>query len=407
MGNALASPGPFANWRKDIGCTGRAYAGALKAINLISSVDPRADAFRARIEASQRLAVRIEAKDKYFDDMPPQVISIVQSTSSASELKQLLQDIAQQILCFGAKIDPAALPSFERIALLFGFEHSSYELLDSLGSIFKNMQVSDADKDLIASEIYEATTPYTVGDAATRMLYALNDIPQDPEHYTLDWRIKQYRSLTIKLEGLITKIRGAKPLKPLSVKELLRELRKYGPIISADPTKYLDELSDLVGLGFIINDTCMEEAARTHVLTFYANMFMCAFKPFVKQDRLRVFQERKESRVPGFEKVNIYVQGWLHHPVLGNLPIKIQLRFQRAMLRESAMYYAHKYYDRWELPPWAEGIDFDKISSQEEVEEALYLKFKEYFRSAKPGKPFRVADVLTPSKAWAPLFKWQ
>jgi len=399
---AGASPGAFANWQSNVGGIRRTTAGGLKQINrllaLAAPFSSLPQELQSRVELLQRKLVLPENAFDYRGDMPAEVISIIQSTSSIEELGQLLENIAREVINFGGKIKPEALHHFELISILFGFESNPYDILESMASRFKNLQVSAADQDLITREFYTGTDPYDVETAYVMVLRTLKDMPQDPR-YTFDGRIKQPRSLILKLGRALAKLKGAPLQKPLTVAELFAGIRSFGPTIAADPAIYFD---DLVGFKFIINDLGMDVAERTAMLTYFAELIKSYFNPLAREGSLHITQERKESCVPGFEKANLYLQDWLDHPVLGALPIKIQFRFLKAMCIESAMYYTYKRYGIWTLPPWAKGIDFDRVTSFEQLQRMLYANFKKHF-TAK-GHPFDIREVLTPSPGWAFLF---
>ena len=183
-------------------------------------------------------------------------------------------------------------------------------------------------------------------------------------------RIKQYRSLTLKLEKIKTR-----QVKPQYFAKEAAELS----------SRYLD---DVLGFYFIIDDEGMYRKKMAKMLTAYSNRVEEGLKSRFKS--IQITKIRKESRLKGFEAVNLFIQGLIDHKDLGKLPIKIQFRFKTALYGESAMYYVYKRYNEWKLPPWAEHIDFRVITTFRELQTKLFNNFKEYSRGSVPDKPFSI-----------------
>ena len=343
----------------------------------------------------------LTSRINYKKDMPWEVISIVQNATSVGEIKDILVKVLREIQC-GATIDPEVLPHLEKIAILFGFEHNLSCLLESYASIYKNFQVPEGDKELVWAAFYDSRN-YSVEDAieeAELAIYrALVGMPRDPEAYTVDSRIKQYLSLVLKVGRILEELDGPKISKGIStVREMLERLEQHRSVIASDPVRYFD---DLIGFKFVINDAEMDDQARRDALTHYSDLVEGALALL---GSIRVTKSRKESRVPGYEAVNLYVQGLLNHRLYGNLPIKIQFRFREAMLQEAAMYYTYKMYGCWEMPPWAKDINFDEITTFEQLQEALFSNFKQFFATSKPATQFSIRDAITMPPGWPSLF---
>ena len=85
---------------------------------------------------------------------------------------------------------------------------------------------------------------------------------------------------------------------------------------------------------------------RTQALSGYVARVKAQLEPL---PNTQITTIRKQSRVLGYEAVNMFIYGLLNHKIFGALPIKIQFRFKTALYQESAMYYTYKRYGRWEM----------------------------------------------------------
>ncbi len=379
-------------------------------IILILLILPQQPSFALRPMASGKRADGITLEPDYWADMPEEVISIARQFDSIDDLEEWVGRIILDMHS-GGQITPEALSSLETICLLFGFESKPDNgLMESRATFFKNMQVSGRDKDLIhevfySSEQYEPNDelvwePDTMWETIEFQFYKiLKHVIENDNKVQLFSRIKQYKSLFLKLERITAGMENANDYKPsLNVAEIIKKIMARRAIIAANPAEYFD---DILGFNFVIDDTGMSEDERKDALTAYSDQVEEALRVY---SGIKITKIRKESRIPGFEAVNLFIQGWLNHKVFGALGIKVQFRFKTALFQESAMYYTYKRYNRWELPPWAQTVDFKQIASFRQMQEILFTNFKKYFESRELARHFSVSDVLTMPSGWPSSF---
>lgn len=331
----------------------------------------------------------------YLSDIPKEIISIVHQFNSFQDFEPWFNNVVQTAT-MGAEFTNEALSFFETLALLFGLESKPDKgLSDSKGSIVKNMQLNLVDKEKIWEFFYNPKRFFErdeFEEIEARMYVLFDRIKQEKDDFIVHSRIKQYKSLMLKMNRIIAQL-DKKSKEQLSVSETIEHIRKHKETIATDSVKYIE---DFIGFNFIIDDTDMDAEERSKKLTEYSEQVILLLKEYPE---LKLTILRKESRVKGFEAVNLFVQGWLPHKELGDLPIKIQFRFKRALQQESPMYYMYKKYGLWELPPWAENINFDKIASFRKLQKILFNNFKQYSSNSLPVTPFSIFDhVKNPSR---------
>ncbi len=281
---------------------------------------------------------------------------------------------------------------------MFGFESKPDQgLLASKGSILKNMQVSTEDKERIWQIFYNPSqyeSNKDLGEVVTQIYVALSGITGPGSRVVLFDRIKQYKSILLKLANVVSRLDNTPRVAVPDAETLIARAIALGDQIAADPIANFD---DLIGFNVIIDDTDLDESGRSEALTNYSARVESLLS---SHPELRISKIRKESRAPGFEAINLYVQGWLNHRNFGDLSIKIQFRFKTAMYRESAMYYSYKTYGRWEMPPWASKISFGEIKSFRELQQELVTNFKTYVAGVKSPARFSIGDRLQMPPGW-------
>lgn len=351
------------------------------------------------------LKVKTPASQEY-QDPPEEVIDIVRRFKTFDEFERWLDKVFLDIHT-GGKLTNEKLHFIEILCLLFGFEHRP-DCEERRASIVKNMQLTEKDKSLIYNMFYSSDKYKLNGEIrweADTMLETITYQIQDALKEMVDndkvisyTRIKQYGSLLSKLRRIVGRLEDVNAEK-MNVRNVIGRIMKHRTTIASDSLKYLE---DMLGFNFIIDDTGMTEEERIAVLSRYAYQIEEALRSKFKN--IQITKERKESRVKGFEAVNFFVQGLLDHKDLGSLAIKIQVRFKTALYREMPMYYMYKMHGSFELPPWATVIDFNGVASFREVQERVFLSFKEYFKSYHTNSWFSAEDILTMPTGWPSSF---
>ncbi|MCX5667230.1 MAG: radical SAM protein [Candidatus Omnitrophica bacterium] len=334
----------------------------------------------------------IKAEPDYLEDMPREVVSLVRSVSSIDQLEEMLKKIALEVQN-GAEVRKEFLPHLEKIALLFGLEHNTYDVLTSWASVFKNMQVPQGDRGLIDGLFHadaNFVSPYAFNEVIPVVDRLLDGIDPQPERYTIDARIKQYLSLVRKLRSVLSEIEGQGVYKhPMTVREVLDRALRHKEVIAGDADHYLD---DLIGFKLFINNIGYDAAQRKDAMAYYSGLVE---KQLSSLGGVSIKKVRRETHVSGFETVNIYLHGLLNHRDFGELPVKIQLRLISGIFKEAAMYYTYKVYKRWDsIPPWVQPINFEEITSFRQLQELLLANFKRSFESRGPLNSVKTGDML-------------
>lgn len=333
----------------------------------------------------------------YLKDLPQEVISLTRQVASFDALDEWLHQIIMAIQ-IGETPSVRLLLIVETLAYLFGFESKPDKgIQDSLSSIVKNRQLTEDEKEHLWDVFYNSDR-YEDGqeweDIEARIYRLLGQVHESRSPFHLFSRIKQYKSILLKLENALSRVEG-QPLSRNSATpdEIITVALKHSETIARDPLNYFD---DVMGFNFVIDDVALDDAGRSAVLTDYSKQVEALFK---QDPRLQVTVIRKAGRVPGFEAVNIFIQGLRRHHQFGDLPIKIQFRFKSVLYGESAMYYTYKRYGLWELPPWARAINLSPAIPFHQIQEALFEAFKQ-FTSHENTPPFDHQDHLTPRPGW-------
>lgn len=349
-------------------------------------------AFASRSELRATPSGTLDYSKHISDDM----VYIVRRMQTLGELEKWLKDLAF-VLQNDAVASPELLETTEKLAMLFGFESKPDKgIQDSLGTVFKNASVTPEDKRLIEAFFY-ADKNYDQAPAVDGYIWenveaaVSNAIASVSGDYKLFSRIKQYKSLMLKLEKFLQDIGAAPRGTVLTVAETMEKTRENAPALANDPVRHLD---DILGFNFVINDDGMNERQRTDAMTRYLTEVEEKLKAI---PNAKITAVRKASRAPDLEAEagNMYVQGLLVHKELGDLPLKIQFRFKSVLTRESIMYFTYKYFGIWTYPPWAEGIKIDEAASFREIQERLFGAFKAYV-ARRPDTPFNLKQHLNP-----------
>lgn len=322
------------------------------------------------LDSIRRFTFDSSGRPNYRIDMHPDVLRMVEEASSVRNLEKTLNADLQRARNAEIISEQEAFPR-EVLGLLFSFGSSPCDM----ATAFKNLQVSTVARNLVDSRFYSslnyksALSPEKIEADISN---DFNNVPL-PQGDTLYSRVKQPKSLILKLERGLVDIERRTPQFPLSDEETISAFFGFCTKISADPIKYLD---DLIGYQWIINDLRMGENERKEALTARSSF---VFQKFKTVQGITCTLVRKQSRVEGYEAVNLFTQGLLDHKDLGRLPVKFEFRFLKAMFQEAAMYYTHKMYDLWQLPPWAEEINFDLISTLSQLQEAMFYNFRRWY----------------------------
>ncbi len=283
-------------------------------------------------------------EEDFAREISAKALGIIRQLGSLDDVKTLLESARFVLVNLGRPTSLEMLVALEEIALLFGFEHKpDKDILDSYATIFKNLQVTPDELSQLFDRYYDNDNykdGMNVEDALLKTETALSKVQifsRTP--YELFSRIKEPKSL-------LNKVRRG------------------------------DDLEDMIGFNFIIDDTQLNVEERSEVLTHYSEQLTTVLSRYIPNTRIEV--QRKESRVSGYEAVNIFIHGLLEHKELGSLPVKIQVRFKTAFYREFIMYFTYKRLGYFQMPPWANDIDFNSVTSFYDAQRLVFTKFKEW-----------------------------
>jgi isopentenyldiphosphate isomerase len=333
----------------------------------------------------------------YIVDLPKEVISLTCSFTSFVALEDWMNQV---VMAIGAGETPSGrlLSVIETMAYLFGLESKPDKgIIDSVASIAKNLQLTKREREHVW-EVFYNPVRYEYGqgweDVEAYVLRLLGQVRESNSPFNILSRIKQYKSILLKLGKVISQIEGSTSEEPaLRPDEIIEKALEHWQTIAANPITNFD---DILGFNFVIDDANLDDAGRDAALTDYSSQTEALFR---QNANLRVTTIRKEGRVPGYESVNLFVQGLRNHRQFGALPIKVQFRFKSVLFGESAMYYPYKRYGIWTLPPWARNIAINPAAPFRHLQEALFAAFQQ-FVSRVPIKHFDITEHMAPRSGW-------
>jgi len=324
------------------------------------------------------------SEQQIFNELPRGIFEILQQFDNFNDFASWMEVVCQD----AGDISSMRADQLIALAYLFGFESKPDKGIEhSLATKVKNSQVplltSIAIDNLFYSyKNYEQSQSIEDIHAylKSRFLSLCNFSGEQPIRQFS--RIKQEKSLIEKVRSVL-KNKGVDNTDKFSDRELLAAAIKMEKELSEIPNWFdsLRYFDDLIGFYFIIDDVDLTNDERKIALTQVVERLMSATDNLANTQK--VVLERKQSRAPSFEAVNIYIYGQLDHKFFGALPVKLQIRFERCLWQESAMYYMYKMYKKWEMPPWASKIDFTYVSTFRELQERLFQNFKEWFNHFK------------------------
>jgi len=371
----------------------RALPAILEAWHLIRPVEAGPAGQNNLTDTSSRA---IE-QQKYLADLPDGVIAIVQQTGTLEELNTWVKQILNAVTV-GEKASAALLEAIEMLAYLFGLESKPEKgIEESVASIIKNYQLTEEER-IHIHDLFYAADRYEGGknweDITARISDLLHQVRPSLASFTIFDRIKQYKSILLKLRDLKDpRETFVSADVSFNADQIIEDASAHREGIARDPISRFD---DILGFNFVIDDTNLDEAQRSSVLTDYVGQVEALLR---KEPDLKITTIRKNARVPRYEAVNIFIQGLRRHHEFGDLPIKIQFRFKTVLIGESIRYYTYKRYGIWEAPPWAQAIQLSPMLAFQQVQEALFGGFKRFIESV-PVKTFEVQDHLTPRPGW-------
>ena len=313
-------------------------------------------------------------------DIPPEIISIVRSMNF-DEFDRWIRDITFGLKTFDKHVraDGRLLEILEKLALIFAYEQRSERLsVDSIESTVRNMRIEPKDREAIVNLFYAGenySTGRTIESTEEYLMQLLNKALPDQKELVVFSRIKQFKSILLKLERIVRRTKALPAESPLSVPQLINEIKVLKSQISGARS---DDLDDLIGFNILVNDIGLSQTGCDDAMRAYA----VQVERNLERAGLKVTKVEKKGRVPGTISINIYVYGLLDHRDFGSLPIKVQFRPQSVMYGESSMYYEYKTTGVWSQPPWVSETDFRSLRSHREARRAIYDGFKKFAASA-------------------------
>ncbi|MDZ4241596.1 MAG: hypothetical protein U1D99_02095, partial [Candidatus Omnitrophota bacterium] len=360
-------------------------------LNTFQPLFTPANRARFRTEAAEELSLvqkMHRLRDKtVVDRIPVEVVQIIQRMESFGELRDWLErqlaplvgHPSQRLYDSSLVFSRYQLQEFEILMSILGFESNTYGVSEVLATIVRNQQLRRFEERGPLNEMFRSSQRYQLNlgqnleETVRNLVMMLTNAFTPDDKVKLAGRIKQNASLIQRLRKTVAELRGV-AITDVSAapRDLFLEVYTAREAVRRDPFRYFD---DIVRVNVVVNDDRMSDAERREIM----GRLMDQIQTLLRTLPGKVTAHRKESRVPGFEAGNIYVQGLLNHNDFGDLPVKIQVRFASALRQESAMYFMYRHFGQWQLSPWARDMPFDSFASFEDMQNELFRRVKTYF----------------------------
>lgn len=320
------------------------------------------------------------SEQQVFEELPEGLLEILDRFNTHQDFATWMESECQK----ADKISSQRAEQLIVLAYLFGLESKPDRGVEhSLATKVKNSQVSlltsrKIDNLFYRGENYEQSLSIEdIHEGLKRSFAVIGNDSGEPQIRQFS-RIKQKKSLIEKVRSIL-KNKKIKDVDLYSDDKLLDAVLQMGHELSETPAWYdsLRVFDDLIGFNFVINDIHLTGNQRVGTLTRVLEQVKFITENLA--DTQKIVIERKQSRAPSFEAVNIYIYGPLNHNRFGDLPVKLQIRFERGLWQESAMYYLYKTCGEWQMPPWASTIDFAEATSFRDIQEKLFQNFKNWY----------------------------